>query len=109
MSRLIIVSNPGCPLPRDRAAQPAGLAVALRGRVLKRTDGLVVRLEAAESPGDGCGAAPDEVRGAWSMPRWTSGRVFDLYNTYCNSTLWPLFHYRLGLVEISRPAFGICR
>lgn len=104
MSRLIIVSN-RVSLPRDRAAQAGGLAVALRD-VLKRTDGLWFGWSGEISEATDVGPHLTKSGRVVYATMDLGAEVFDLYyNTYCNSTLWPLFHYRLGLVEISRPAF----
>ena len=102
MSRLIIVSNRVTPAKSSKSGGEGGLAVAVK-------------------------AAMQEQGGVWFG--W-SGRVFDhepgppdifdvgrvtyalvdlsqrdhdeYYNGYANSTLWPLFHYRLDLTEFNR-------
>jgi len=102
LSRLIIVSNRVTPAKSSKSGGEGGLAVAVK-------------------------AAMQEQGGVWFG--W-SGRVFDhepgppdifdvgrvtyalvdlsqrdhdeYYNGYANSTLWPLFHYRLDLTEFNR-------
>lgn len=102
MSRLVVVSNRVAPAKSSKSGGAGGLAVAVK-------------------------AAMQERGGVWFG--W-SGRVFDhepgppdifdvgrvtyalvdlpqrdhdeYYNGYANSTLWPLFHYRLDLTEFSR-------
>jgi trehalose 6-phosphate synthase len=104
VSRLVIVSN-RVSLPRERVSRAGGLAVALRD-ALNRHGGLWFGWsgEVAESPNP----KPSVV---------TAGRVrfatLDLsaaehqayYTGYANSTLWPLCHYRLGLIEFTRAAY----
>lgn len=104
MSRLVIVSN-RVSLPRERAQRAGGLAVALRD-ALNRRGGMWFGWsgETVEAPSH----EPAIV---------TAGRVrfatLDLspaehqayYVGYANSTLWPLCHYRLGLIEFKRAAY----
>jgi len=104
LARLVVVSN-RVPAPGDRLAHAGGLAIALR-RVLQQSGGLWFGWsgEVAENPD----AEPSLAR---------AGRVayatLDLspedheayYVTYANSILWPLCHYRLGLIEFRRAAF----
>ncbi len=104
MARLVIVSN-RVSLPRERIGRAGGLAVALR-EALNRRGGLWFGWS-GEIKDD-----PDPVPQTVS-----SGRVqfatLDLspaehqayYLGYANSTLWPLCHYRLGLIEFTRAAY----
>jgi trehalose 6-phosphate synthase len=104
LARIVVASN-RVPSPRDRLARAGGLAVALRN-VLQRHGGLWFGWsgEMAENPA--------------TAPQLTAvGRItyatLDLapadyeayYVTYANSILWPLCHYRLGLIEFRRAAF----
>lgn len=104
MSRLVIVSN-RVSLPRERTSRAGGLAVALRD-ALNRRGGLWF------------GWSGDVVETPDPVPTVvTAGRVqfatLDLspaehqayYVGYANSTLWPLCHYRLGLIEFTRSAY----
>ncbi len=91
--------------PRERLSRAGGLAVALR-EALQRQGGLWFGWsgEVAEAP-------------ATSARTTTTGRItyatldlsqadYDAYYIgYANSTLWPLCHYRLGLIEFRRTAF----
>jgi trehalose 6-phosphate synthase len=100
----VIVSN-RVSLPRERMSRAGGLAVALR-EALNRRGGLWFGWsgETTENPEP----APTIA---------TAGRVsfatLDLspaehqayYLGYANSTLWPLCHYRLGLIEFKRAAY----
>lgn len=101
MSRLVVVSNRVAPI--DEGKQSAGgLAVAVLA-ALKKTGGIWF------------GWSGDVVAAPPSAPSLTPvGRLtyatLDLakrdyeeyYNGYANSTLWPLFHFRLGLTNFSR-------
>ncbi|MGE5546752.1 MAG: alpha,alpha-trehalose-phosphate synthase (UDP-forming) [Solirubrobacterales bacterium] len=104
MARLVIVSN-RVALPR-KGAKAGGLAVALRESLEKR-GGLWFGWSGEVVP-DG---APPSARVI------TQGRITyvtmdlmrqdydEFYNGFSNSTLWPLFHYRLGLLEVSRRSY----
>jgi trehalose 6-phosphate synthase len=105
VARLVIVSN--------RVSVPSGKGTAKAG-------GLAVALkEALEAHGGLWFGWSGEVAEEEPGPprRVTDGRVtyvttdlsrqdFDeFYNGFSNSTLWPLFHYRLGLLEVSRRSY----
>jgi trehalose 6-phosphate synthase len=104
VSRLVIVSN-RVSLPRERASRAGGLAVALR-EALNRRGGLWFGWS---------GEIVDQPRAEPTIA--SAGRVrfatLDLspaehqayYVGYANSTLWPLCHYRLGLIEFTRAAY----
>ncbi len=104
MNRLVVVSN-RVVLPSERVQRAGGLAVAIR-EALGRSGGLWFGWsgELAEAPDP---AAKTTSKGKVDFA------VFDLspqefegfYNQFANSTLWPLFHYRIGLVKFSRAAF----
>jgi trehalose 6-phosphate synthase len=103
LARLVIVSN-RITLPGERKSRAGGLAVALRD-ALRRQGGVWLGWsgDLAETPG------PPQIV--------TSGKVtyatIDLtpedhrayYLGYANSVLWPLFHYRLGLIDFTRATF----
>ncbi|ABC23285.1 alpha,alpha-trehalose-phosphate synthase (UDP-forming) [Rhodospirillum rubrum] len=101
MARLIVVSN-RVALPEDQAGRAGGLAVALR--------------EALVSFGgiwfgwSGKVAAQTSDRPRFIEEGPVTYAVLDLgrkdhaqyYNGFANRTLWPLFHYRMGLAEFTR-------
>jgi trehalose 6-phosphate synthase len=101
LSRLVVVSN-RVARPNQAKASEGGLAVALRG-ALKEKGGLwfgwsgkvaeqsAPRLEVLEA-GNITYATID----------LTSTDYDEYYNGYANSVLWPLFHYRLDLMEFHR-------
>ncbi|HEY4161905.1 MAG TPA: trehalose-6-phosphate synthase [Dongiaceae bacterium] len=100
MSRLIVVSN-RVAMPRDRSARAGGLVVGILS-ALKRSSGIWFGWsgETAEAP-----AAPRLVKSggiSYVTMEFTPEDFEHYYNGYCNSTLWPLLHFRLGLVENSR-------
>ena len=104
MARLVMVSN-RLLAPRERGSRAGGLAVALR-EALQRQGGLWFGWsgEIVDAP-------------STTAHTTTAGRItyatldlaqddYDAYYThYANSTLWPLCHYRLGLIEFRRSSF----
>jgi trehalose 6-phosphate synthase len=104
LARLVIVSN-RITLPGERKSQAGGLAVAV-GEALRRQGGVWFGWsgDLADEPA----ATPRVI---------TKGKVsyatIDLtpedhrayYLGYANSVLWPLFHYRLGLIDFRRKTF----
>ena len=103
MSRLVVISNRvAVPEARGAAGAQGGLAGALHA-ALKKNQGLWFGWSGIET---------EEFDGSISMQRsdGVSTATIDLsrhdveeyYNGYANSTLWPLFHYRLDLTEYER-------
>src|ERR1700742_4030164 len=95
VSRLVVVSN-RVALPRDRSARAGGLAVGVLS-ALKRARGLWLGGggETSETPD----AAPKIINSggsSYATIDFTAAEFDSYYNGYCNSTLWPLLHYRLG-------------
>jgi trehalose 6-phosphate synthase len=104
MSRLVVVSNRVAPI--DAAKQQAGgLAVAM-AQALQQSGGLWFGWS-----GDVSEAAPpaprvtQQGRLTYVTLDLTQQDLDDYYNGYANSTLWPLFHYRLGLTSFSRRTY----
>ena len=107
MSRLIVISNRvAVPRARGKAGAQGGLAGALTA-ALQKAGGLWFGWsgrevdEPSEAPEVGCydgvtmatiDLAPQDVE--------------EYYNGYANSTLWPLFHYRIDLTQYERD-FGL--
>ena len=101
MTRLIVVSN-RVALPRDRSARAGGLAVGVLS-ALKRSGGMWFGWsgEATDQPAP----QPKVIKSGgitYATIDFTAEEFDAYYNGYCDSTLWPLLHYRLGLVEHSR-------
>lgn len=104
MARLVIVSN-RVPGPRTRGASAGGLAVALQSFLAPGTlwfgwSGRVVD-ETPQAPamaeGDGVTYATIDL-GAQDYDRFYVG--------FANSALWPLLHFRLGLMRYTREDFA---
>ncbi|MEX2009903.1 MAG: trehalose-6-phosphate synthase, partial [Dongiaceae bacterium] len=105
MSRLVVVSNRVGPM-EEADARAGGLAVALRD-ALKRTGGVWFGWSGQVD------AAPPEqphvtVRGRVTFATVDLGPedYEDYYKGFANGSLWPLFHYRLGLFEYNRREYA---
>jgi trehalose 6-phosphate synthase len=102
LSRLVVVSNRVAPVKRSKSGGEGGLAVAVmaalrdQGGIWFGWSGRVLEHE----PG------PPDVFGLGKMTYAVvdlSQRDYDeYYNGFANTTLWPLFHYRLDLTEFTR-------
>jgi trehalose 6-phosphate synthase len=107
VARLVIVSN-RVPLPR-RGAQAGGLAVALKDALAGREAMWFGWSGATHAGGGPVG---------WAQAGATRYATFDLdpaehrlfYSGFCNGTLWPLLHWRMGLAQFRREEFdAYCR
>jgi len=107
IGRLVVISNRvAVPKARGAAGAQGGLAGALNS-ALKKHKGLWFGWSGQESQED-----PEDRTGNINMQRGdgVTTATIDLpardideyYNGYANSTLWPLFHYRLDLTEYER-------
>jgi trehalose 6-phosphate synthase len=103
LSRIVIVSN-RVNLPSDRDGA-GGLAVALR-EPAKRYGGIWFGWsgQIAETVNDRPRLAT-AGKVTYASTDLTRDEFEQYYLQYSNSTLWPLLHYRLGLVDYSRRAF----
>jgi trehalose 6-phosphate synthase len=103
VSRLVIVSNRVI-LPSERVQRAGGLAVAIR-EALGRSGGLWFGWsgELSEAPEPQCHTAT-KGKMEFAVFDLTPAEFDGFYNQFANSTLWPLFHYRIGLVKFSRSA-----
>lgn len=103
MGRLIIVSN-RVPSPRERSQPAGGLAVGLKDA-----------LRDGESLWFGWSGKQVQLHGGDPVPRLdrvdnVTYATIDLtplqyegfYQNFSNGILWPLFHYRVGLMNYSR-------
>jgi len=104
VSRLVVVSN-RVVLPSERMQRAGGLAVAIR-EALGRSGGLWFGWsgEIVETPAPTAQTAR-KGKVDFAVFDLTPAEFDGFYNQFANSTLWPLFHYRLGLVKFSRAAF----
>src|SRR5258706_14697075 len=104
LSRLVIVSNRML-LPRERLTLAGGLAIAL-GETLQRQGGLWFGWSGRtiENPSE----TPEihtAGKAVYATIDLSPQDHEDYYLGYANSTLWPLFHYRLGLIDFRRTQF----
>ncbi|HSE77765.1 MAG TPA: alpha,alpha-trehalose-phosphate synthase (UDP-forming) [Alphaproteobacteria bacterium] len=104
MARLVIVSN-RVSLPGERISRAGGLAVGLR-EALRKHGGVWFGWSGvvSEEPP----AAPKIVEAGktvFATVDLTRKDHDEYYSGYANSSLWPLFHYRVGLIEFRRAAF----
>ena len=104
LSRLIVISNRvSAPKPNQPGAQ-GGLAVALTA-ALKESDGIWFGWSG--ETGENHDLRFETYDGVTSGTIDLSEQDIDeYYNGYANSTLWPLFHYRLDLTEFERDYQG---
>lgn len=101
MGRLVVVSN-RVAVPRRGEPAAGGLAVALKD-MLKASGGLWFGWS-GETRKD-AGLEPRRVRSAgidYATIDLTEADHKGFYAGYSNNTLWPLFHFRLGLMEYNR-------
>jgi trehalose 6-phosphate synthase len=103
MARTVIVSN-RVNLPGERASRAGGLAVALRGAV-RRHGGIWFGWsgDIAEDTDHPHVVASGKV--AYVTVDLNCADYEAYYLGYANATLWPLLHYRPGLMEYRRCAF----
>lgn len=104
MARLVIVSN-RVAMPRERLARAGGLAVALR-EALNQYGGLWFGWS-GETVADPAPAPRRAVQGKveYAVLDLSTEEHSSFYVDFANSTLWPLFHYRLGLIDFHRAAW----
>ncbi|WP_207485975.1 alpha,alpha-trehalose-phosphate synthase (UDP-forming) [Arenibaculum pallidiluteum] len=101
MARLVVVSNRVAPIEEGKQ-QAGGLAVAVMA-ALKKTGGVWFGWSGETVDAD---SGELTIARAGAITRATidlSRRDYDeYYNGFANSVLWPLFHYRIGLLSFSR-------
>ncbi len=100
MSRLVVISNRvAVPKARGVAGAQGGLAGALNA-ALKDRGGLWFGWSGQESEDRTGNMNLQRTEGVTTATIDLSTRdVDEYYNGYANSTLWPLFHYRIDLTE----------
>ena len=101
MARLVVVSNRVAPIEEGKQ-QAGGLAVAVMA-ALKKTGGVWFgwsgEIVAGDSGEIGVTRAGPITRATIDLNR----RDYEeYYNGFANSVLWPLFHYRIGLLSFNR-------
>ncbi len=105
MSRLVVVSNRVAPVDEGKSST-GGLAVAVLA-ALKRMGGIWFGWsgEVTTTPA----AQPrmfDVGRLSYATVDLTPQDFEEYYNGFANSTLWPLFHYRLDLTSFTRRQYA---
>lgn len=103
-ARLVVVSNRvAVPKARGAAGAQGGLAGALHA-ALKDREGLWFGWSGEESESGRTGNITTQTNdGVTTATIDLSARdIGEYYNGYANSTLWPLFHYRLDLAKFER-------
>jgi trehalose 6-phosphate synthase len=100
MSRLVVISNRvAVPKARGVAGAQGGLAGALNS-ALKEAGGLWFGWSGQESEASDGNVNLQRADGVTTATIDLPKRdVDEYYNGYANSTLWPLFHYRIDLTE----------
>ncbi len=108
MARLVIVSN-RVGLPTQKAAQAGGLAVALRAALMERGGLWFGWSGRVADPGTTNSQRPEFLeKGSvrYALIDLSRQDYEDYYIAFANATLWPLFHYRLDMVDYRRSAFA---
>src|SRR5689334_8073107 len=101
LARLVIVSN-RVNAPRERSPSAGGLAVAMRD-ALRQHGGLWFGWSGEIATESSTAAEIVQVgRATYALVDLSDTDHAAYYNGYANGTLWPLLHYRLGLVGFRR-------
>jgi trehalose 6-phosphate synthase len=103
LSRLVVISNRvAVPKARGEAGAQGGLAGALNA-ALRESGGLWFGWTGAEAEAPSSEPTVATYDGVTMATIDLAPQdVDEYYNGYANSTLWPLFHYRLDLTEYER-------
>ena len=102
--RLIVVSNRVATPARDQEVA-GGLAAAVIA-ALRQSGGLWIGWSGKTTPGEpGPPRQHESGRIAYLTTDLPKAEFDGFYNGYANATLWPLCHYRLGLIELRRAWF----
>ncbi len=100
MARLVIVSN-RVPIPKSRVTQAGGLAVALRDILVPGSMWFGWSGRIASEPS--ATASLVEARGVtYATVDLTEEQHRGFYTGFANGALWPLLHFRLGLLRYRR-------
>lgn len=104
MARLVIVSN-RVPIPKTRGATAGGLAVALRDFATAGT--LWFGWSGRLTPEPSAQPALVEARGvSYGTIDLTQEAYRGFYVGFSNGVLWPLLHFRLGLMNFRREDYA---
>lgn len=105
MSRLVVVSN-RVAAPKEGKASSGGLAVAILA-ALRKSGGIWFGWsgEVSNTPPEGL-HLHRAGKLAYATVDLSAQDYEEYYNGFANSTLWPLFHYRLDLTVFTRQNFS---
>lgn len=107
MKRLVVVSNRTT--DAKGGGSTGGLAVGVLG-ALERGGGLWFGWNGKLTSAEFGEPRLSTRRGVTYATFELNERQFEqYYNGFCNNTLWPLFHYRLGFFEYDRAQYGAYR
>ncbi|HIP79567.1 MAG TPA: alpha,alpha-trehalose-phosphate synthase (UDP-forming) [Kiloniellaceae bacterium] len=102
MSRLVVVSNRVAASKLSRPGSEGGLSVALRA-ALRQHGGIWFGWSGKVLERDyGQPSVAEVGKTTFATIDLTQRDYDDYYKGFANSTLWPLFHYRLDLAEFSQ-------
>ncbi len=106
MERLVVVSN-RVPAPKERANPAGGLTVGLKDAIRGQPSlwfGWSGQIAAAKEAGqvDPKAKTSSQAGVSYATIDLTTHQHRGFYQGFSNRILWPLFHYRMGLVEYSR-------
>jgi trehalose 6-phosphate synthase len=102
VARLVLVSN-RVPSPADRGVRAGGLVAALSESI---SGGLWFGWSGQSGDATGTEATQRRSRGVTYATIDLSHADYERYYVgFSNSTLWPLLHYRLGLMEFEREQY----
>ncbi|WP_428391928.1 alpha,alpha-trehalose-phosphate synthase (UDP-forming) [Lichenicoccus sp.] len=103
MGRLVVVSN-RVPSPRERSHPAGGLTVGLKDAIRGQPSlwfGWSGQI-AGRASGDPTPKRSSQAGVSYATIDLTAAQHRGFYQGFSNRILWPLFHYRMGLVEYSR-------
>ncbi len=104
MSRVVVISN-RVMLPTETKPEAGGLAVALLN-TLHETNGLWFGWSGDIASNEDIKPVVKKDKGiTYATVDLTKKEYENYYNGYCNEVLWPIFHYRLDLVDYSKLKF----
>lgn len=102
MSRLVVVSNRVAMVKQSRPGAEGGLAVAVRA-ALRERGGIWFGWSGKTLERDYSQPSVTEVgKITYATVDLTQRDYDEYYKGFANSTLWPLFHYRLDLAEFTQ-------
>jgi trehalose 6-phosphate synthase len=108
VGRVVIVSN-RVPSPNEKAATAGGLAVALADAALPGTLWFGWSGRRAEETSNAAGVVTAGDGVTYATIDIAERDYQKFYNGFANGALWPLLHYRTGLLRFNRPDYEAYR